>query len=819
LNGWTLVGGDLPTFGYVTRALRISPALSMNATMALRLIDAPEPPRPSAANDVPAARLAPQAVAKLAASDWSGYRELVAQALDVTDVHRRYQAARALVEAGLSAGANPGALLATATAALDALELEPREPVLLNYAGVALYEVGALFLAEPLFRAARGLDPELPHVERNITECQRRRKKGVRVLPQAAGIVRELEPRAKRIAAAARPAEGLTLSLCMIVKDEEAMLGRSLDAARAAVDEIIVVDTGSSDRTVEIAEEHGAKVLHHEWDGDFAAARNVSFNAATGDWVMYLDADEVLVSEDVERLRELTGRTWREAFYLVETNHTGDLEDGTAVTHDALRVFRNRPEYRFEGRIHEQIAQHLPGYLPERLERTSVRVEHFGYLGAVRDAKDKINRNLELLERQAAEGLDTPFLHFNLGSEYAAGGDAVRALQHFERAWSVVRVDSEITGFGFAPSLASRYLKALRANERAADVGPAADEMLRFFPGFTDLVLEQAAAARALGDAQAEEAHLRRCLQMGDAPSRYSATVGTGSSIALVSLADLLRRTGRDDEAEATLRRCLDEHPAFVGSVEPYAALLLRRGVDAGEVATTVHGLVGASTPSVHFLLAVALSEAGAAAEAETELRALLGAQPGCAQARVALAETLLAQARFVDAAQIAAETDPEAPCAAAAQRTELFARLAEGVDADVERATALPAAERTAFAAWQAVRSGGDAPAALPIDAAAPVLTMLDGLARLQALDAFADLVPVLESVALPWRDRRQALAEVYLRQGYVDSAAEEWIAVCQRTGPDVRALQGLSLVATAKGLSEDAEIFAAEAAALAAA
>ena len=89
-----------------------------------------------------------------------------------------------------------------------------------------------------------------------------------------------------------------------------------------------------------------------------------------------------------------------------------------------MRVFRNRPEYRFEGRIHEQIAQHLPAYLPERQERTTVRVEHFGYLGAVRDTKDKTNRNLELLERQVAEGVDNPFLHFNLGSEYAAVGDA-----------------------------------------------------------------------------------------------------------------------------------------------------------------------------------------------------------------------------------------------------------------------------------------------------------------------------------------------------------------------------------------------------------
>jgi glycosyltransferase involved in cell wall biosynthesis len=790
----------------------------MNAAMALRLIDAPEPPRPSAAHDVPADSLAPSAAARLAAGDWAGYRALIAQALKVADVHRRYQACRAIVEAGLAAGARPGALLATAGAALDALEAEPREPVLLNYAGVAFYEIGALNAAELLFKAAQGLDRELPHVQRNLKEVARRKRKGMRVLPQAAGAVRELEPKVKRIAAAARPAEGLTLSLCMIVKDEEAMLGRTLEAARGAVDEIVVVDTGSTDRTVEIAQEHGARVLHHQWDGDFAAARNVSFEAATGDWVMYLDADEVLVTEDADRLRALTGRTWREAFYLVETNHTGELGDGTAVTHDALRVFRNRPEYRFEGRIHEQIAQHLPGYLPERLERTAVRVEHFGYLGAVRGAKDKINRNLELLQRQAAEGLDTPFLHFNLGSEYAASGDATRALEHFERAWTAVSTDDQVAAYGFAPSLSVRYLKALRANGRHADVAPAAATMLTLFPGFTDIVLEQAFAARGLDHAAAEEALLRRCLEMGDAPSRYSPTVGSGSSIALIALADVLRRRGAAEETEATLRRCLEEHPRFLGSVEPYAAALLRRGVPAAEVAATVHELVEETTPSVRFLLAVALSEAGAAAEAEIELRELLAAQPGCAQAHVALAETLLAQGRFADAATAAAGTDPEAPCAAAAQRTELFARLAESTTADVQRAVALPAAERSAFAAWQAVRAGQTVPAVLPADAAAPVLTMLDGLARLQAFDAFADLVLVLESVALPWRERREALAALYLRRGYVDSAGEEWLAVCRQEGPDARALRGLSAVAAAKGLTEDAEVFAAEAEALAA-
>jgi glycosyltransferase involved in cell wall biosynthesis len=789
----------------------------MNAGMALRLIDSPEPPRRQSASDT-AAALASSAVARLAAGDWAGYRALIAEAQEIEDSHRRYQACRTIVEAGLAAGAQPGALLATAGAALDALAPEPREPVLLNYAGVAFYEIGALNAAELLFKAAQGLDPELPYVQRNLKEVARRKRLGMRVLPQAAGAVRELEPTVKRVVAAARPAEGLTLSLCMIVKDEEAMLGRTLEAARGAVDEIIVVDTGSTDRTVEIAQEHGARVLHHEWDGDFAAARNVSFDAATGDWVMYLDADEVLVVEDAQRLRELTGRTWREAFYLVEINHTGELGDGTAVTHDALRVFRNRPEYRFEGRIHEQIAQHLPGYLPERLERTAVRVEHFGYLGAVRGAKDKINRNLELLQRQAAEGVDTPFLHFNLGSEYAASGDAARALQHFERAWKAIVTDGEASSYGFSPSLSVRYLKSLRNTGRAADVAPAGEVALELFPGFTDVVLEQAFAARDLGDIATEEALLRRCLEMGEAPSRYSPTLGSGGSIALIALADALRRRGAAEEAEATLRRCLDEHPRFLGSVEPYAAMLLRRGVPADEVVATIHELVAELTPSVRFLLAVALSETGAATHAEAELRALLAAQPANAHAHVALAETLLAQARFADAAEIAAATDAEAPCAPAAQRTELFARLAEGADAEIERAVALPSAERSAFAAWQAVRAGDGTPGALPADAAALVLTMLDGLARLQALDAFADLVAVFDAIALPWRERREALAELYLRHGYADSAAEEWITVCQQSGPDVRALRGLSLVATAKGLPQDAQVFAAEADALAA-
>ena len=601
--------------------------------------------------------------------------------------------------------------------------------------------------------------------------------------------MRELQPRVDRIAAAARPAEGLTLSLCMIVKDEEAMIGRCLEAARDAVDEIVVVDTGSTDRTVEIAERHrrprpaprvGRRLLRR------AQRRPSTPPPATGSCTS--TPTRCSWPTTPQRLRALTGRTWREAFFLTETNHTGDLEDGTAITHDAMRVFRNRPEYRFEGRIHEQIAQHLPAYLPERQERTTVRVEHFGYLGAVRDTKDKTNRNLELLERQVAEGVDNPFLHFNLGSEYAATGDAPRALTHFAaRLERPCAQTGRVSSDGYAPG-AGRALRRTRCATPAAlaDVAAAGDEALEIFPGFTDIVLEQALAAGAAGDLEREEALLRRCLEMGDGPSRYSATVGCGH---LSPARGAGRRPapprrpggGRGDAA----RLPAASTPASWPPSTPTPPLLLRRGVPAAEVVETVHALVADSTPERALpARRRALARPAPSPRPRAELRAVLEAQPANAHARVALAETLLAQGRFADAAASRRRGRPRG----ALRRRRPAHRALRPPDRRHARPTpqsrAGPArrgARRLRRLAGRALRRRTRRPRCPPRPPR-PMLIMLDALARLQAFDAFEDLVAVLEAVAIPWRERREALAELYLRHGYADSAAEEWIAVCER-------------------------------------
>ncbi len=650
----------------------------------------------------------------LVADDIDGYRRLFERIESIEDPHRRYWAGVRLLEQGLAASASapavrlPALNVALAAGSLELLEREPREPKLLGYAGVALRELGSVDAARGLLEAARRLDPQLADVERNLEELAARKRllgSSAERMPLRAAL---LSRRAQEIAARAQPATGLTLSLCMIVRDEEQMLPRCLAAAAPAVDEIVIVDTGSSDRTIEIALSFGARVIEHEWTGSFAEARNMSFAGAGGDWLMYLDADEVLVADDRELLRSLTGRTWREAFYLSETHYTGDLDEGTALMQNALRVFRNRPEYRFEGRLHEQIAGSLPAYLPERIEATGVRIEHYGFLGVVRGSREKSRRNIELLRLQQAESPSTPFLHYNLGSEYAAAGEPTSALAEFERAWELLQPLYDRESFQFTPTLISRLVKSLRACARPQDAFVRAADGLERFPDFTELVLEQAFAAVALGQQDRAIELYERCIEMGDAPRRYTARIGCGTYLPRIHLASLRRARGEIDQAIGLLEFCLREHPSFIGAVLPYASALLADGMQPDAVIAELQRHLPELSAPARFMLGTALYEAGATSDAELQFRIVLTQQPHSGRARVALGEALLAQRRYVEAAVEAAELPIEDPLALLACRTECFARIAAGDTAGSAvalgraRTAAMPAEELDLFVAWE---------------------------------------------------------------------------------------------------------------------
>jgi tetratricopeptide (TPR) repeat protein len=788
--------------------------------MALRITGATAAP----AGPPAAAELSALARATLTTGEIAGYAALFARAREHTDPSRRYQCTRALIEQGLAAAPRAEQARArdtyheVAKASVAFLEHDPREPVILGYAAVAFYELWMLDAARAMFAAARRLDPALPGIAENLAEVDRRRRAlgKTRKLPSwAPAGVAGLARRATELAKRAHPVQGLTISLCMIVRDEEAMLGRCLEAAAPAVDEIIVVDTGSVDRTIQIAKSFGARVIERPWTGSFSEARNASFDAATSDWIIYLDADEVLV--DADQLRTLTGRTWREAFALVETSFTGQDGSGTGMTTTALRVFRNRPKYRFEGRIHEQISHRLPSYLPERLEYTDLRVEHYGYLGVVRDSKEKTRRNIELLEAQLAEGGSGGFLHYNLGSEYAAAGDLEAGLAELQKSWELVKADLARETPSYAPTLAVRLVRATRRCGRPQEAIERAAEGLTLFPGFTDLVFEQAWAKRELGDPAGAQVLYERCIAMGDAPTRYGPHLGVGSYLPRLALAELAVADGRAGDARKLLSWCVEQHPEFAAAVRPYVALQLASGVGAGDAVAELERLAGPLMPAIRYEVGEALHGAGEAVAAEAEFRRVMGAKPSSSPARIGLAEALLSQRRYAEVAAIAAAVPAGDELAASARRTELIATI---LDKDAARARSLLGAAGAAglageeievFAGWASLVAGMPAPALAAT--VAPVLTVImDVLLRIGDYKAFEVFVGLLHASRVSAREQRELLARLYLKRGFLQSAAKEWMDVCA-VAPDDRALVGLARVAAAHGLPEDAQTFAAEA------
>ena len=751
----------------------------------------------------------------VAAGDAADVRDALEGAAAWSDPQRAHQGRIAALEAVLDAPRDGLVWLEIfATAAdcvLTALEETPAEPSLLNTVGVLLYELGEVGTAATVFKAVLRLEPAHPHTADNLRAAQALARGRTAKLPaKLLRLVLPLVPRARRVAAAASPAKGQTISLCMIVKDEEEMLPGCLEAVADGVDEIIVVDTGSSDRTVEIAESFGARVIHFPWNGSFSDARNVGLDAAKGDWLMYLDADEHLVPGDAKRIRGLLGKTWREGFHLVETNYTGGDESGTSVTHLALRIFRNRPDYRFEGKIHEQKTQHMPTYLPERFEATSIGIRHYGYLKSRISAKEKSRRNIELLLQETPSA----FTSFNLGSEYLMLGDAKRAAAHFDNAWSELRENGDWTSAGYAPILASRIALARREAGRVADAREALAIGITAMPDHTDLHFELALCARADGDLDEAERLAQHCLALGDAPAKYASVAGSGTYLARCLLGELAESRGAADTAEQHYVASLADHPDYVAPVLPAATLLLRRGADEAELRASLP----LDRPSASLLAATACLEQGQLELAKRLFEEVLDRQPGNDAARIGLAETHLFGSRFADAAAAAAQVGADSPLAAAAGVEVVFAHAAAGdlpaLQAALGAAPLAPG-DRALYDAWAALLAEQPVPSELPGDAFPTAATALEALLRVQEFGAFEQLVGLTGRIDVPEAQRREVLAEIYLRRGYLESAADEWIALAS-VQPSARAFVGLAQVAVARQLPEDAVAFAEHALAL---
>ncbi len=415
-------------------------------------------------------------------------------------------------------------------------------------------------------------------------------------LPQGVALALTPGVSLKAIAASHElPGDRPAVSLCLIAKNESANLPRLFDSVRGAVDEIFVVDTGSTDDTVALAQAAGAKVAHLPWRDDFAAAKNFAIQNATGRWILALDADMEVAAGHAPRIRAAADSGSARAFYLNVHSPRADGVTIEVVVHPWL--FENVPGVEFAGRVHESILSSLiaRGLTPAR---TDINITHFGYADE-RGLAARGERDARILEAEVKAGRGDAHDEFHLARAYARLGRVAEASGTLKSLISraylppALRASAHIQLMRLAPSMEGREA-ALRG----------IDEAVRFSPN--DRMTLTIAADNYIQLGAIEKAV--ECLE-GALVSQYL----------YVGEANVLER--RDEELRLQFARCLvglRQWPRAIGEFQR----LINAGLRSAEVYCSLgltHSLMG-ETAQAEAAFTAALQTDPAHADAHRQL-------------------------------------------------------------------------------------------------------------------------------------------------------------------------------------------------------
>lgn len=225
----------------------------------------------------------------------------------------------------------------------------------------------------------------------------------------------------------------IKLSVCFVVKNEEKYLEKALKSVKNVASEIIVVDTGSTDQSVHIANKFTSKVYSIKWHDDFSKARNYALSKAKGEWILFLDGDECLDPQTAQNLLERIKEPDIEGYLIKVLNYYHAGKQIELAPDVIFRLFRNQKAYRFTGAIHEQICDNIIAAKPDAkiVIAEDICVIHYGYLPEEISAKNKAERNTSLLIKAVKKNPHNLLDRFHLGVEYFRVGDLENALQSF----------------------------------------------------------------------------------------------------------------------------------------------------------------------------------------------------------------------------------------------------------------------------------------------------------------------------------------------------------------------------------------------------
>lgn len=338
-----------------------------------------------------------------------------------------------------------------------------------------------------------------------------------------------------------------SLALVLIVRNEERCIGRCLASAAAYVDEIIVVDTGSKDRTKEILHDHGITVFDYAWSNDFAAARNYALSLSTSEWNLVLDADEYVTDFQSEVVHQFMNTSSQLGRIQIISEAVVEGEE-TEVRGHITRLLPSGIGYK--GRIHEQVDARLP-----RMQ-VPIIVRHDGYLGT-----DKSERNIPLLLAEFRDAPTDAYYPYQLGREYEGIKEWDTSLRYYLEAYKLLRGNEP-----YAPNMVVDFMYVLirlKQLAKAMEVLDAHAERLADFPDYhfvcgifyLDLVLSD--PSMYLSYLPRIEAAYQRCLEIGE-DSGYDGVIGTGSYAAWYNLGNYYEVLGKQAEAVHCYRQAAD---------------------------------------------------------------------------------------------------------------------------------------------------------------------------------------------------------------------------------------------------------------------
>jgi glycosyltransferase involved in cell wall biosynthesis len=403
------------------------------------------------------------------------------------------------------------------------------------------------------------------------------------------------------------------ISVVLIVRNEAGHLRDCLGAARDVADEIVVVDTGSQDDTVAIAEAHADMIGHFVWCDDFSAARNHALGLATGDWILSLDADETILDPSTSRERlqafaESAPAGTVGTVTMVQPVRHGDQEQ---VVKEPLPRFFPRAGFHYEGIIHEQVMSDTG--LPT-LSHTGVTVHHRGYALDPGAADAKSRRNLQLLRTALQRNPEDGYLLYQMGKTYFALRRYGMAAIYLERAWEELRAaeglpESVLTDLATIPVFA--YLNEDKADEANDWI---ATHVLADHPGTkgADFPHARGYAALLQGDYGHADRHFQEARDRG--PDR-ELVAGTGSHTAAFHLGLLREARGQLRDALQHYADSLRLNTAFVSPAQRVAVCVTQEVDGATEVLAEANVDIAAN------VLQSALEEAGATDRAHNALQ------------------------------------------------------------------------------------------------------------------------------------------------------------------------------------------------------